>query len=458
MQVRIKKIKWNALQIMVLGFASVILLGGILLWLPICNTKPIAFIDALFTSTTATCVTGLVTIVPAEQFTLIGKIILLLLIQVGGLGVIACATVFVVIMGKRLSVQNRIWLKDSYNMAGPGGTVAMLLYVIKGTLCVEGIGAVGYAIQFIPEFGFIRGIWYAIFHSVSAFCNAGIDILGSDSLKNYVTNPVVNITTILLIIISGLGFTVWSDMIRVAKLTYKKEIERKKCFSKLYLHSKLVLATTAILIIIGTANTFLLEFHNAQTMENLNIFQKLMASLFHSVSTRTAGFATISQSGLHTGSKFVTCLLMFIGGSPGGTAGGVKTTTIAMIILTSLSIAKGGEATECFGRKIDSKNIRIGIAIIMMAVTVLFAGIVVMASIEPDKPFIDIMYEATSAIATVGLTADLTPNLSRASQIVLIIMMYIGRIGPMSIALFFGNFSKTSKKKYELPTENIMIG
>jgi len=458
MQARKKNVKWNALQIMVLGFAGVILLGGILLWLPICNTKPIAFMDALFTATTATCVTGLVTVVPAEQFTMIGKIVLLLLIQIGGLGVIACATVFVVIMGRRLSVKNRIWLKENYSMSGPGGTVAMLLYVIKGSLFVEGLGAIGYAFQFIPEFGLLRGIWYSIFHSISAFCNAGIDILGADSLKNYVENPIINITTILLIIVSGLGFTVWKDLIYMGKAIYRKEIPRKNWFSKLHLHSKLVLVTTAILIGVGALLFFVLEFHNPKTMGNFNIWDKFMASLFHSVSTRTAGFATVSQSGLRTESKFITCLLMFVGGSPGGTAGGVKTTTIAMSILTCFSIAQGGEKTECFGRKIRGKDIRIGFAVIMMAVTVLFTGIIFITSMEPQKEFIDIIYEAASAVGTVGLTADLTPELCRKSQVVIIIMMYIGRIGPMSLALLFGGFSKISKRKYELPSENIMIG
>lgn len=458
MQIKKKNIRWNALQIMALGFAGVILFGGVLLWLPICNTKPIAFMDALFTATTATCVTGLVTVVPAEQFTLLGKIVLLLLIQIGGLGIIACATVFAVVMGKRLSVKNRIWLKDSYSMAGPGGTVAMLLYVIKGTLFVEGLGAVGYAVQFVPEFGFIRGIGYAVFHSVSAFCNAGIDILGADSLKNYVTNPVVNITTMLLIIVSGLGFTVWRDLVHTGREIWKREMPRKNWFSRLQLHSKLVLVMTGILIIVGGISFFVLEFHNPETMGNLTVGNKIMASLFHSVSTRTAGFATISQSGLRTESKFITCLLMFVGGSPGGTAGGVKTTTIAMSVLTCFSIAKGGEATECFGRKIRGKQIRIGFAVIMMAVTVLFTGIILITGMEPEREFIDIVYEATSAIGTVGLTADLTPDLCRGSQVVIMVMMYIGRIGPMSLALLFGGFSKSSKRKYELPSEHIMIG
>ncbi|MGN0467003.1 MAG: TrkH family potassium uptake protein [Lachnospiraceae bacterium] len=458
MQSKRKNIKINALQIMVLGFAGVILLGAILLWLPICNTKPIAFIDALFTATTATCVTGLVTIVPAQQFTIIGKIILLILIQIGGLGVIACATVFVVIMGRKLSVKNRILLQESYSMSGPGGTVAMLLYVIKGTLVVEGIGAIGYALQFIPEFGLFRGIWYSIFHSISAFCNAGIDILGADSLKNYVTNPVINIVTILLIIVSGLGFVVWKDLIYVAKSIYRREISARNWFSKLHLHSKLVLVVTAILIVVGAFLFFVIEFHNPQTIGDFSVWDKFVASLFHSVSTRTAGFATISQSGLRTESKFITCLLMFIGGSPGGTAGGVKTTTIAMAILTCFSIAKGGEKTECFGRRMKGKDIRIGFAVIMMAVTVLFTGIIFITSMEPQKEFIDIIYEAASAVGTVGLTADLTQELCRKSQIIIIIMMYIGRIGPMSLALAFGSFSKDSKRKYELPSENIMIG
>ena len=355
-----KNIRWNTMQLLTLGFLGVILLGGILLWLPICNEKPIAFMDALFTSTTAVCVTGLVTITPAVQFTLLGKVILLLLIQIGGLGVIACATAFFLILKKKITVRERVVIQESYNMDRLGGMVGMVRRAIIGTLIVEAAGAVLYAVQFIPEFGVAKGIWYSVFHAVSAFCNAGIDILGDSSLMEYVTNPVINITTMLLIILSGIGFTVWTDVITNSKKIFKNEVPRKWWFTRLALHSKIAIVTTAVLLVSGTVAVLGMEYNNPETIGNMSIGEKVMASMFQSVTTRTAGFATISQGGLYTESKLICCILMFIGGSPGGTAGGVKTTTVAMLVIACITFVRGGRDTECFGRRIDNANIRTG--------------------------------------------------------------------------------------------------
>lgn len=453
-----KNIRWNTMQILAGGFMGVILLGGILLWLPICNQQPIAFLDALFTSTTAVCVTGLVTITPATQFTLLGQIILLILIQIGGLGVIACATAFFLIMKRRITVKERVMIQETYNMDNPGGMVKLVRQVLKGTFFVEGIGALLYAFQFVPEFGVIRGIWYSVFHSISAFCNAGIDILGSNSFISYATNPIINITTMLLIIVSGIGFTVWNDIITNGRRIYKKEVPNRWWFTRLTLHSKLAIVMTLILLVIGTLNFFFVEFNNPATMGDMSTGQKLMASMFHSVTTRTAGFASVPQAGLHTQSMFFTCILMFIGGSPGGTAGGVKTTTIAMLILTGITVVKGGRDTECFGRKIPESNIRTGLSVFIVAFTVLLAGTSLVTMLEPGVEFIRVLYETTSAVGTVGLSADLTPNLSRASQVIIMIMMYIGRIGPVTLALLFVGKAHPRDKVRELPERRIMVG
>lgn len=446
------------MQILALGFMGVILAGGVLLSLPFCNRQPITFSDALFTSTTAVCVTGLVTVTPAVQFTLAGQIILLILIQIGGLGIIACAVGFLLLLRRQITVKERIVIQETYNMEAPGGMVAMILRVIKGTLAVETAGAVLYAFRFIPEFGVLRGIWYAVFHAVSAFCNAGIDILGDTSFQKYVGDPIINITTVLLIIVSGIGFSVWQDLISNGRRIRRREIPNKWWFTRLRLHSKLAIVTTLILLVGGTVCIFLMERNNPATLGNLSTGEKWMAAFFHSTSTRTAGFATVSQSGLYTQSKFLSCILMFIGGSPGGTAGGVKTTTVAMVVLTCLSVFRGGEQVECFGRRLSGKNIRMGFAVIMTAVTVLFAGTIAITVFEPQVPFIDILYEAFSAVGTVGLTADLTPTLSSASHMVLIVMMYIGRIGPISLALLFGGMSKPKERARELPEQRIMVG
>lgn len=446
------------MQILALGFMGVILAGGVLLSLPFCNRQPITFSDALFTSTTAVCVTGLVTVTPAVQFTLAGQIILLILIQIGGLGIIACAVGFLLLLRRQITVKERIVIQETYNMEAPGGMVAMILRVIKGTLAVETAGAVLYAFRFIPEFGVLRGIWYAVFHAVSAFCNAGIDILGDTSFQKYVGDPIINITTVLLIIVSGIGFSVWQDLISNGRRIRRREIPNKWWFTRLRLHSKLAIVTTLILLIGGTVCIFLMERNNPATLGNLSTGEKWMAAFFHSTSTRTAGFATVSQSGLYTQSKFLSCILMFIGGSPGGTAGGVKTTTVAMVVLTCLSVFRGGEQVECFGRRLSGKNIRMGFAVIMTAVTVLFAGTIAITVFDPQVPFIDILYEAFSAVGTVGLTADLTPTLSSASHMVLIVMMYIGRVGPISLALLFGGMSKPKERARELPEQRIMVG
>lgn len=454
-----RNIRWNTMAILAGGFLGVILVGAVLLWLPVCNTQSISFFDALFTATTSVCVTGLVTIVPAAQFTLMGKIVLLILIQIGGLGVIGCATLFALILRRKITVRERVLLQETYNSDAIGGVVGLVRKVIMGTFVVETAGAVLYALQFIPEFGIVKGIGYSIFHAVSAFCNAGIDILGENSLAHYAASPLINITTMLLIILSGLGFTVWYDIIDNGKRLYRHEVPGCWWFTRLRLHSKIAVVTTVVLLGVGTVAVFLMEYRNPETIGNMPLGQKIMASAFQSVTTRTAGFFTVPQAALHSETKLVSCILMFIGGSPGGTAGGVKTTTIAMLVLACITVIKGGQDTECFGRRITFANFRTGFAVVMLDFIVLLCGTMLITMIEPDAvSVIDIIFETTSALGTVGLTADLTAHLGRMSQAVLIIMMYIGRLGPMTLALLFVGKTNPRDKIRRLPEEGIMIG
>lgn len=456
---RVRSVRWNTLQITAVGFLGVIFLGGVLLYLPVSNTQPIAFADALFTSVTSVCVTGLVTVVPASQFTLFGKAILLLLIQIGGLGVIACAALFFLLLRRRITLRERVVLQEAYGAQRLGGIVRMVRKVIIGTLTVEGGGAVLYAFQFVPEYGAVRGIWYSVFHSVSAFCNAGIDILGENSLADYAVNPIVNITTILLIILSGIGFMVWFDIIENTKELIHREVPGRWWFTRLRLHSKLAVIMTLALIAAGTLFVFAAEYHNPETIGKMSLDEKLMASVFQSVTTRTAGFYTVSQGALHEESKLFCSILMFIGGSPGGTAGGVKTTTFAMLFLACLTFVRGGNDTECMGRRISVANFRTGFCVVMVAFAAFVTGMIAILVIEPDSiPLVNILYEAASAVGTVGLSADLTPQLSRASQAVLMIMMYIGRLGPLTLVLTFAGKSHPRDRIRRLPKEQIMVG
>ena len=453
-----RKVRLSTMQIIALGFFGVIFLGGLILWLPVCNQKPIAFIDALFTSVTSVCVTGLVTVVPAEQFTLLGKVVVLILIQIGGLGVIACTAAFFLLLRKRITMKGRIMIQQAYGLDTLSGMVRFVIRILKGTFFVEGIGAVLFAIKFVPEFGAARGIWYGVFHSVSAFCNAGIDIIGNDSFIRYVDSPLVNFTTMFLIVMGGLGFPVWYDVITTVRQEGAKKVPRRRFLTRLGLQSKIVLTMTAFLILAGALGFFALEFNNPDTIGSLSVPEKAMASAFQSVTTRTAGYASVPQSGLTDSSKMLGCILMFIGGSPAGTAGGIKTTTAAMLLLTAASVLRGSRDTECFGRKLENGVVRSGITIMLLTFLFWLAGVTALSVFEPGKDFIDLMYEASSAIGTVGLTADLTPQLTAASHVVLMSMMYVGRIGPVTMALVFAGKADKSAQFRELPEKKIMLG
>lgn len=455
-----RKRKWNSLQIMVPGFAGVILIGALILMLPICNANGewLNFVDALFTACTCVCVTGLVTVVPAVQFTLAGKLILLLLIQIGGWGVIVCAMWIMVLLKRKISLNSRVIIHDYFNLDTMSGIVRMLIYVVKGSLIVEGIGAIGYALHFVPKYGFFRGSWYSVFHAVSAFCNAGVDILGSVSLAEYISHPWMNLVTMFLIITGGLGFMVWKDLSGFGKQLILKRSGWKNAVNGLRFQTKIVVTMTASLILLGTVSYFLLEGNNPQTMGNLNTGEKWLAALFQSVTTRTAGFYTVSQGALKEASKFVGCLLMFIGGSPASTAGGMKTVTIAVLLLTCWSILKGKTDTECFRRKVAAATVRMAMAVFAIGMLMVLAGTTVLSVLEPGLSLIDILYEVISAVATVGLTADVTPGLSQASKCVIIFLMYVGRIGPITLPMLMASKIGKTNNKRTLPEEHLVVG
>ncbi len=295
-----RRAKWNTVRIISIGFFGVILLGSLLLWLPFSNHQPIRYIDALFTAVTCVCVTGLVTVVPAAQFTVAGKVILLILIQIGGLGIIACTTAFLILVGKRINMKERVVIQEAYGLSTLQGMIRFIERVLWGTFLVEGIGAIGYSFQFIPEYGVAKGIFYSVFHSISAFCNAGVDILGDSSFTRYVNTPVITITTTMLVILSGLGYPVWIDLAKNIKMTIQSKGKRPvgRTITRLSLQSKIVLTMTLFLLTLGTVGFYLLEHHNPATMGTLNAAGKFQAAFFQSVTTRTAGFASISQSGL----------------------------------------------------------------------------------------------------------------------------------------------------------------
>ena len=446
--------KLSTTQAVMLSFFLAIFVGSILLALPISSSgsEAVPYIDALFTATTSICVTGLVTLPTATTWSTFGHIIILILIQIGGLGIITVLFGFMIILKRKLGLEDRILIQDAFNLNTLSGLVKFVQKVLLGTFVVEGIGALLYMIVFIPEFG-VKGIWISIFNSISAFCNAGIDIIGEDSLCAYVFNPIINITTCLLIFLSGIGYIVWWDVLKVLK-HFKQQ--GWKCFRYLTLHSKIALSATGILIFTGAFLIFIFEYHNPLTMEDYSLVHKLQASLFQSVTTRTAGFATIPQQNLTNASAIVSLLLMFIGGSPVGTAGGIKTVTIMVLLVSALATIKNKEDVVLFHRTIPKEAVSKAVAVTSISFIVMFTSTVLLSAVT-DAPALDIMYETISATATVGLTRNLTSSLNLWGKIILVITMYLGRVGPISLLLAF-NKKTGNKNIIKNPTEEIRIG
>ena len=443
-------------HIIMISFLCVILLGSLLLSLPVsaADGEPVPYIDALFTATTATCVTGLVTLTTATAWSLFGQTVILLLIQVGGLGIITVMAGVMLALHRRMGLTDRLLLQDSFNLNSLSGLSSFLGRVIIGTFAVEAAGALLYMTVLVPEFG-PRGIWYAVFNAVSAFCNAGMDIIGENSLMNYATSPLVNTVTSLLIVLGGLGFPVWWDVLRVIGLSVRKRSPR--FLSHLTLQSKMALTATAILLFGGGLIILLLENNNPATLGGLSFFDKVQVALFQSVTTRTAGFATVDQAALTPASTVLCLILMFIGGSPVGTAGGVKTVTVLVLAVYAFSTVRGRNEVGLFNRRIPRDALRKSVAVVGMSFLIAAVSTLLLAAVTPDRELADILYEAVSATATVGLSRNLTPTLTTAGKLIVAVTMYLGRVGPISLAVAFG-VTREKQNIVNNPTEPVSVG
>ena len=438
-------------QLILLGFAAVILLGSLLLALPI-STKSgqsVSYTDALFTATSATCVTGLVTLSTVATWSVFGQVIILLLIQIGGLGVITVMAGIMLLLQKRFGIKDRVLLQDSFNLNTLSGLVIFLRKVIAGTFIIESLGAVLYMTVFVPHFG-VKGIWISVFNSVSAFCNAGIDIISDYSLCDFAHNPVVNITTCLLIFMGGIGFIVWWDVLDAVKK------QKAKWFKHLTLHSKIALSSSVFLILAGAVLIFVFEYNNPHTIKDFSLLDKIQASVFQSVTTRTAGFMTIPQQNLTNPSSYVSLLLMFIGGSPAGTAGGIKTVTFTVLIASSISAIKNRNETVLFNRSIPKLAVSKAVAVTSVSFATMFLSTIFL-SIFVQADALDIIFETISATATVGLSRNLTSSLNEIGKIIIIITMYIGRVGPITLATML-SLGKVKENIIKNPVEDISIG
>ncbi|MBQ3028085.1 MAG: potassium transporter KtrB [Lachnospiraceae bacterium] len=449
-----KRILLSTTQMILISFLLAIVVGSLLLVLPFASAdgKSVPYIDALFTATTSVCVTGLVTVTTATAWSLFGQFVILVLIQIGGLGIITILSGFAISLHKKMGLGDRMLLQDAFNLNSLSGIVKFIKRVLVGTFIVEGVGAVLYMTVFVPEYG-IKGIWISVFNAISAFCNAGMDVIGEDSLCGYATHPMVNLVTCALIILGGIGYIVWWDVISVCK-NFKKQ--KLNCFANLTLHSKIALSATGILLFTGAVLFFVFEYNNPETIGNFSIFGKMQAAWFQSVTTRTAGFATVPQQNLTDASSIVSLFLMFIGGSPVGTAGGVKTVTIAILFISAFATIRNNEDTELFGRTISKQAIGKAVAVICMSFLIAFVSTVLLAAVS-GAPALDVMYESFSATATVGLSRNLTASLNLWGKLVIIVTMYLGRVGPISLVIAFN----TKKKKQNIiknPTEEISVG
>lgn len=449
-----KKHRLTTTRIIMLGFLIGAFIGTLCLMLPF-SVKPgksVDFFDALFVSMSSICVTGLSTVNVGQTFSSFGQVVLLLLIQFGGLGIVTFTTIVLCIFRRRITLSDRMLIQSAYNLDTLSGLVKLTMKILKVTFCLEGIGAVGYAFVFVPQFG-LKGIWYSIFHAVSAFCNAGIDLLGGNSFCIYADNVIVNLTTIFLIIVSGLGFPVYWEIIRATSCRFRRKDHRSE--RKMNLHTRLVILTTAALILIGTLLTLFFEFDNPDTLGGMSLPQKLMASLFQSVTLRTAGFATISQECFRPASCMAYLILMFIGGSPAGTAGGIKTVTVVLLFASMFANIRGKKDVIIMHRKISDDTIRRCVAIAVFSLSTLFLLTMALLAVEQSN-FLDTIYEMTSAIATVGLSRGMTGELAPAGKLIVTLTMYLGRIGPITLALAFNSRRPSDNVTYS--ESKVIIG
>ena len=445
-----KKSVWKRLdgvQILAIGFFITIIAGSILLALPISSADGTStnLLDSIFTSTSAVCITGLVTLDTAAHWSVFGKIIIILLIEVGALGFMSFATIFAVISGKNITLKDRLLMQEALNTFSISGMVRMVKYIIGFTFYIQIIGAVILSTQFIPDFGILKGIGFSLFHSMSAFCNAGFDLFGNfSSLLTYNDNAVVLLTIAVLIIIGGLGFTVLLEI-----TSFKKN----KRFS---LHTKMVLLISTILTIVGCILYFLLEYNNPDTFLNMNFKDKIVNSIFSSVSPRTAGFTTVDPDKTTNAGKLLTIILMFIGGNPGSTSGGLKTVTFGVIVLTVIAVIKGREDAEIFQRRIPKEIVFRCFAILVIETAILIFITIILSILEPNERMLDIIYETTSAIGTGGITTGVTQRLSSPGKVIIMLAMYLGRVGPLTFLFAITKRKKKAGIKY--PKGKILIG
>ena len=439
-----RKRRLSSFQIIILGFAGVILLGALLLMLPISATARCVtpFNEALFTATSAVCVTGLVVQDTGSYWSAFGQAVILTLIQIGGLGVVTVAASFALLSGRRISLMQRSTMQDAISAPKVGGIVRLTRFILRGTFLIELIGALAMLPVFCRDYGW-HGIWLAVFHSISAFCNAGFDILGTNnnlypSLTGYVQNPVINITIMLLIITGGIGFLTWDDI----------------CENKLHIHryrmqSKVILVTTLVLIVLPALFFFFVDF------DALPLGERVQAALFQSVTPRTAGFNTVNLSAMSGASQGMMILLMLIGGSPGSTAGGMKTTTLAVLLANAAATFRQRDSAQFFGRRVDCSAVKTAATILTMYLALFFGG-GIFISVYENLPLSSCLYETASAVGTVGLTLGITPQLHIPSQAVLIALMYLGRVG--GLTLIYAAVSSKKSGNAKLPQERITIG
>ena len=438
------KVRLKSIRVLLAGFALIIWIGGILLWLPISNHSGISFIDAVFTATSAACVTGLVVFDTYSQFTVFGQGVILILIQVGGLGFMMIGVLFFLFMGRRIGLRQRALLMESTGIWKVGGIVRLTRRVLIMTGIIELCGALLLAIRFCPQMGLAQGLWHGLFHSVSAFCNAGFDLMGilepGSSLTHFQGDLLVNGTVTALIIVGGLGFFLWNDL-----------FEKKLVFSEYQLHTKIVLTATAILLGVGTLGFFFLEKNTS--MVGLPFPERLLASFFQSVTPRTAGFNTVEMAEMSEGGTLLTMLLMLVGAGSGSTAGGIKVTTLTVLTLSVVSYSLGHEDLNIFGRRLEAEALKRACSNTTLYISlILFGGFVL--SIQ-GFPLTDAMFEAVSALGTVGLSRGITPELTTLSKMAIAMLMYSGRIGSLSVAMAMINPEHSPIKN---PAEKIIIG
>lgn len=432
-------------QILSLGFAGLILAGAILLMTPLASTtgQSLSFIDALFTSTSAVCVTGLAVVDTGNYFSRFGQIVLILLIQAGGLGIMTMATLMALLMRKKIQLRERLVMQEALNQLTFAGIVRLTKYVIQATLAIEFIGGTILAIRWYPEFG-LKGIYYGYWHAVSSFCNAGFDLFGEyRSLTGFVDDITVNLTISFLIILGGIGFAVLAD------------IWENKKFSAFSLHTKVVLVTSFLLIFFGTIVVFILEYNNPGTLGNLSFKGKILGSYFQAVSPRTAGYNTVSITDMRAATLFFIILLMFIGASPASTGGGVKTTTFAVLTAAIWALIRGKNDAEVFRRRIPQSIIYKSFSVVFIAAA-LVIFVAMMLSISENFPFLNILFEVVSAFGTVGLTTGITPELTDTGKLWISLTMFAGRVGPVTLALALA--MRTKKSTIQYPEGKITIG